>query len=86
MNEGVDKVDLILTRLKELRDDTKENGERLARLGTQREAVVGNGRAGRLDKVEGSIESLSAWRWRVVGICSGVSGVCTLLGYLVFHR
>jgi len=52
----------------------------------QRKAVVGNGRAGRLDKVEESIERLSAWRWRVVGICSGVSGVCTLLGYLIFHR
>jgi len=83
MNQGLYKVDLILTELKELRDDTKENGERLE---MQRKAVVVNGRAGRLDRVEESIESLSAWRWQVVGICSGVSGVCTLLGYLIFHR
>lgn len=78
-----DKLELILAQLTELRTDTKANGERLARLETQMYSLVGNGQPGRIGLLERAVESLSRWRWWVVGAAAGGGGVCGVLAWVV---
>lgn len=78
-----DTVDLILAEIKGLRDDTKENGERLARLETQMYSLVGNGQPGRIALLERVVEWLSRWRWWVVGAAAGSGGVISGVAWLV---
>lgn len=83
MSESVDKFDLILAELKELRDETKSNGERLARVETQMCSLVGNGQPGRIGLLERAVESLSRWRWWVVGAAAGASTVISAVAWIV---
>ena len=76
-----DTIDLILEEIKGLRDDTKANGERLARLETQMYSLVGNGQPGRIGLLERAVESLSRWRWWVVGAAAGASGVISVIAW-----
>ena len=76
-------VDLILEEIKGLRDDTKANGERLARLETQMYGLMGNGQPGRISLLEQSVDSLSRWRWWVVGAAAGCTAVISVLAWIV---
>jgi hypothetical protein len=78
-----DKFDLILAELKGLRDDTKANGERLARLETQMYGLVGNGQPGRIALLERAVEELKRWRWWVVGAAAGGAGVLSAIAWMV---
>ncbi len=82
------KVDLILEELRGLRAEfnafSLDTGERVASLEIQvKHGISGNGQPSRLQVVEDRVESLSVWRWRIVGICGGASGVIMLLGWLL---
>ena len=83
MAETDGKVDLILEELRELRNDTKENGERLARLETQMYSLVGNGQPGRIGLLDRSVEKLQQSRWCVVGVSAGSGGVIGALAWVV---
>ncbi len=85
-----DITTLILTEVRELRADvvanTIANGERLAALETSMKALTGNGQPGRMSVVEEQVKDLQAWRWKMLGICTGASSVISILGYLIFHH
>jgi hypothetical protein len=83
MSDGVNKFDLILAELKGLRDDTKSNGERLARLETQMYSLVGNGQPGRIGLLERAVEELKRWRWWVVGAAAGSGAVISVLAWVI---
>lgn len=84
MGDAADaKFDLILAELKELREDSKANGERLARVETQMYSLVGNGQPGRIALLERAVESLSRWRWWVVGAAAGSGAVISVLAWVV---
>jgi hypothetical protein len=82
--------DLILSELRELRSDVNENtrqtGERLSALEVQMRSLCGNGQPGRITNIETEVKELAAWRWKMLGICSGASGVISIVGYLIFHQ
>lgn len=82
--------DLLLSLLTELRDFRRDiaawqqdTGERVAALETQMKDVVGNGQPGRLTLAERSISALQSWRWWQVGAAAGVSGVFSILGWVI---
>jgi len=72
-------LELILSELRELRSDynanARETGERLAAVETNITLLVGNGQPGRMTLAEQSIKELQAWKWRIVGIATGVATV-----------
>jgi hypothetical protein len=85
---------LILDELKELRDDLRdfrgevagwkaESGERLATLETQVKDVVGNGQPGRMTIAEEAIGALQRWRYWVLGGAAGVSGVVSVVAWVI---
>jgi hypothetical protein len=76
-------VSLILAELRGLRSETKDNGERLARLETAMESVVGAGQPGRLTIIEDKIESLNRWRYWSVGVGAGVGGAAGALAWML---
>jgi hypothetical protein len=86
-----DTSDLILAELRELRSDynthARETGERLASLETSMYSLVGNGQPGRITVVEQRVDDLRRWRWRMVGIATGVatvlSGIVTTVAWAV---
>jgi hypothetical protein len=85
----MDNSELILAELQSLRADYNEHardtGERLASLETSMKALIGNGRAGRIELLERAVEALQQWRWKVVGIATGVSGLVSLVAWMVKH-
>jgi len=80
-----DTLNLILSEVRELRADyntnARETGERLASLETSMYSLVGNGQPGRITLIERTVDDLRRWRWRMVGIATGVatmiSGIVT---------
>ena len=81
-----------LKELQELRTDfnnfARDTGERVSCLEIQvKHGIPATGSAvalpGPLQSRQDRVESLSAWRWRMVGICTGVSLVITVLGWLL---
>lgn len=54
-------------------------GERLAKLETHMESLVGNGQPGRLTVVENKVSELQRWRWRIAGIATGLSAALTVI-------
>lgn len=60
-------------------------GERLARLETHMESLVGNGQPGRLTLVENEVSEIQRWRWKATGIYIGVSGAVSCLTAYLFH-
>lgn len=72
-------TDLLI--LKELRGI----GERLARLETHVESLVGNGQPGRLTVAEKKISDLQQWRWTTTGIYIGISSLVSVATAFVYH-
>jgi hypothetical protein len=64
-----------------LREETRANGERLARIETHMYSLVGNGQLGRIAPLERAIEELKRWPggWLVV---AGGSGVISVVAWL----
>lgn len=85
-----DTSDLILAELRALRSDynthARETGERLASLETSMYSLVGNGQPGRITLLEQAVDDLRRWRWRIVGIATGVatlmSGIVTTIALI----
>jgi hypothetical protein len=77
----------ILDELRALRGDfntfAREHGERVSVLETDVHSLVGNGRPGRVDRLESAVQRLKQWQWRLVGIFAGVSGVASVLAWVV---
>jgi hypothetical protein len=82
-----DTADLILSELRELRSVVNEARERLASLETSMYSLVGNGQPGLIAKLQEDVRDLQKWRWRMVGIVTGVatvmSGIVTTIGLLL---
>lgn len=79
--------DLILTELRELRADVNRNsrdtGERLARLETNMTTLVGNGQPGRITLLEQAVTKLQQWRWKLAGVAAAVSCVVSFIAWLI---
>lgn len=60
-------------------------GERLARLETHVESLVGNGQPGRLTLVENKVSELQHWRWKATGIYTGASAVISAVVAFLYH-
>lgn len=78
----------VVTELKELRGDfnkfARDTGERVSSLESQvRYGVTGNGQPSRLQVVEERVESLSRWRWWVVGCAAGSGAVISVIAWMV---
>jgi len=85
-HSGIAVQDSILIELRELRTDfnthARSVGERLATLEGDLHAVIGNRQPGRLSVVESKLSDLQHWRWKMVGICTGLSSGAALLFHL----
>jgi hypothetical protein len=86
-----DTLSLILAEVQSLRADyntnARETGERLSSLETSMTSLVGNGQPGRITILEQRLDDLRRWRWRMVGIATGVatvlSGIVTTVALLL---
>jgi hypothetical protein len=76
-------VNLILAEIKGLREDTKANGEQLARLVTQMYSLLGNEQPARITLLEQAVDALKEWRWWVIGVAAGGAGVVSFIAWLV---
>lgn len=70
----------ILDELREMRREQSEQGERIARIETKLENVLGNGQPGRLTNVERDVKALREKAAHNKGWFAGVSGVLTVVG------
>ena len=75
--------EIILSEVRELRTSQNEHaratGERLATLEAAVKEIAGNGKPGRLGQLEERVESLSAWRYKIVGLSIGAGAVVSFL-------
>lgn len=76
---------LILEQLQTLNSRFNLSAERLARVETHVESLVGNTQPGRLTVLENKVSALQQWRWKTTGIYIGVSGVVSTITALVYH-
>lgn len=78
---------IILDELRALRGDfntfAREHGERVSVLETDVHSLVGNGRPGRVDRLESAVQKLKQWRWWLVGAAAGSGGVISVLAWVV---
>jgi hypothetical protein len=78
-----DTLSLILAEVQSLRADynanARETGERLSSLETSMTSLVGNGQKGRITLIEERVDDLRRWRWRIVGIATGVATVMSVI-------
>lgn len=81
-----DMLELIAAQQRELNSTFREFGERLASVETNVTILCGNGQPGRITILEQRVDDLRRWRWRVVGIATGVatvmSGIVTTLAWM----
>jgi hypothetical protein len=79
--------DIILDELRALRGDfnlyARDTGERVSILETDVHGLVGNGRPGRVDRLESDVQRLSQWRWWLVGAAAGSGGVISAVAWFV---
>jgi hypothetical protein len=79
--------DIILDELRALRSDfnsfARDTGERVSVLETDVHSLVGNGRPGRVDRLESSVQRLRQWRWYLLGAAAGGGGVISVLAWVV---
>jgi hypothetical protein len=47
----------------------------LARLDTKMEDLIGNGKPGRVAKLEDEVKSINKWRWMIFGIVVALSAI-----------
>lgn len=60
--------------------------EKLTRLETHMEGLIGNGQPGRITKLEDRIESLDdRWKWSA-GVITGVSGTISAIVHFMFKH
>jgi hypothetical protein len=82
-----DTQEIILGELRALRSDfnsyARDTGERVSVLETDMHTLVGNGNPGRVSLLEAAVSKLSQWRWWLVGVAAGSSGVVSILAWLV---
>jgi hypothetical protein len=82
-----DSTDIILAELRALRGDfntfARDTGERVSVLETDVHSLVGNGRPGRVDRLESAVQRLKQWRWWLVGAAAGGGGVISVLAWVV---
>jgi hypothetical protein len=57
--------------------------ERVAILETDNHDVMGNGQPGRMAKAEGKIETLQAWRWKLLGASAAASGLFSGIAWII---
>jgi hypothetical protein len=81
---------LILDELRELRSSFNEHAQdvvqRLSKLETQSESIVGNGQPGRLTIVENKVGDLQHVQWLVRGIYIGVSALVSFITGYIYHQ
>jgi hypothetical protein len=79
--------DIILGELRALRGDfnsfARDTGERVSVLETDVHSLMGNGRPGRVDRLESAVQRLKQWRWWLVGAAAGGGGVISVLAWIV---
>ena len=82
-----DTLQLILDQLRELNDNSRSTGERLASLETSMKSLLGNGQPGLISKLQDELKDLQRWRWRMAGLATGAgvisSGVISGLAWLL---
>lgn len=80
---------LILDELRELRSSFNEHSQdvvqRLSKLETQSENIVGNGQPGRLTIVENKVSELQHVHWLMRGIYIGVSALVSAGTAFLYH-
>jgi hypothetical protein len=86
----MDTQELILNELRDLRSDynksSRETGERLSSLEAQvRSGITGNGQPSRLQRIEDAVSRLQNWRWYLIGVAAGVSGVVSCLAWYLIE-
>jgi hypothetical protein len=60
-----------------------DTGERVSVLETDVHALIGNGRPGRVDRLESAVQRLKQWRWWLVGAAAGGGGVISVFAWLI---
>jgi len=63
-----------------------EMGERVATLETQMEDLTGNGQPGRVTKIEGKVDQLQEFMWRILGAVGALTALTALIEGLHFLR
>lgn len=76
---------LILDELRTLNTRFNLSAERLARVETHVESLVGNTQPGRLTVLENKVSELQHWRWKTTGIYIGISGLVSVATGVVYH-
>lgn len=76
---------VILEELRAIAVVMRANGERLAKIETHVEGVVGNAQPGRLTIVEKKVSDLQQWRWTTTGIYIGISSLVSVATAFVYH-
>jgi hypothetical protein len=78
---------LILEELRALRTDVntfaRQIGERVATLESKMYTLVDNGQPGRITLLERDLRELAQWRWKMLGITTGVSGIISCIAWAV---
>lgn len=64
----------------------RDTNGRISALETDNHALMGNGRPGRVSRLEESIDGLKQWRWKMAGVYTVVSAACSLVIELVVSR
>lgn len=67
----------------ELSDYRQETENRLTTVETQIKPLFDNGQPGVLTKLQDGLNDHKAWRWKITGICAGVSGAITAAGWII---
>jgi len=79
--------DIILGELRALRGEfntfARDTGERVSVLENDVHSLVGNGRPGRVDRLESAVQRLKQWRWWMVGAAAGGSCVIFAVAWVV---
>lgn len=89
MEERGDKLmeiqTLILEEVRGLRTQVTLSAEKLARVETHVESMIGNTQPGRLTLVENKVSELQHWRWTMAGIYIGISGLVSAATAFLYH-
>jgi len=80
---------IILEEVRALRSrfdvHSADTGERLAKLETHVESLVGDTQPGRFTVLENKVSDLQHWRFTATGIYIGVSGLVSALTAFLYH-
>jgi hypothetical protein len=79
--------EIILDELRDLRTDYNSFAPRhrwaCVRPGADVHGLIGNGRPGRVNRLESSVQIRKQWRWWLVGEAAGGGGVISVLTWVV---